>query len=336
MNRNDGGTKPGDLARTAAVAENVIDPGDYWTRSSDQQNNYQFTGDNADKKVVAAAADTKPDEAKTFTAREKDSLWTIASKLVNDSNHTDKSDKFKLDVVKGLVEKNKDTMKGLEANPDKIRGGQVFKIDDVEALAKLGHGKVLNTHYKPPAEREKGEGAPKNPTENPPEHRKHHGGRHGRPEDQYGGQSYGEQQFGQQRPMDLGPVKDIMGMIGMFAGGALMGNRFGNDRHHHRPYYDDYGRGYYDQGNYGGYYGNQQRYPNYANFRQPQGYQYQPPVSYGHYGNPQQNFSSPIQQLQSQFRIQPQQHQHHNWQQQQYTQQQQQQWRQTHPHYRHA
>ena len=87
-------------------------------------------------------------------------------------------------------------------------------------------------------------------------------------------------------------------------------------------------RDYYDGG-----YGNQ-RYPNYNNYRQHQGYQYQPPVSYSHYGHPQQNFSSPIHQLQSQFRIQPQQ-QHHNWQ-HQYTQQQQQQWRQTHPHHRHG
>lgn len=337
MNRNDGGTKPGDLVRASAAAENVIDPGDYWTRSSDQANNYQFTGD---KKVVAAAKTT--DAPGTVTVGEKDSLWTIASRLVNQSDHKDKSDKFKLDVVKGLVEKNKDTIKTLEANPDKIRGGQVLKIDSVEELAKLGHGKVLNTHYKPPAEREKGsDGTPKNPKDPkdcPPEHRKHHGGRHGR--EQYAGQPHGDQQYGNQqfnqRPMDLGPVKDIMGMIGMFAGGALMGNRFGHDRHHHRPYYDDYGRGYYDNGNYGGYYGNQQRYPNYTNYRQPGFQGYQPPVSYSHYGHPQQNFASPIHQLQSQFRIQPQQQHHHNWGQHQYTQQQQQQWRQTHPHHRHT
>lgn len=318
MNRNDGGTPPGDLARVSATAENVIDPGDYWQRSSDQSNKYQFTGDGpTEKKVVASTRTT--DAPGTYTVKEKDSLWTIASKLVNDSNHKDKSDKFKLDVVKGLVEKNKDTYKNLEANPDKISGGQVLKIDDVETLAKLGHGKVLNTKYKPPAEREKdNDGTSKNTKDRPP---KHHGGRR---DEQYAGQQYGDQQFGDQRfnhrPMDLGPVKDIMGMIGMFAGGALMGNRFGHDRHHHhhRPYYDDYGRGYDN-----GYYGNQ-RYPNYTNYRQQHFQGYEPPVSYGHYGHPQHNMGLPMHQAQNhQFRIQ-QQHQ------QQLRQQQIQQWQQRH------
>ncbi len=341
MNRNDGGTPPGDLARASAAAENVIDPGDYWKRASDQPNNYQFTGDNAsDKKVIAAARTA--DAPGTYTVKEKDSLWTIASKLVNDSNHKDKSDKFKLDVVKGLVEKNKGTIKTLEANPDKIRGGQVLKIDDVETLAKLGHGKVLNTHYKPPAEREKSsDGSPSNSKERPPEHRKHYGGRRG--EEQYAGQQYGErqyagQQYGErhygerqfndqrfnQRQMDLGPVKDIMGMIGMFAGGAIMGNRFRNDRHHHRPYYDDYGRGYYDNGNYGRYGHQQHRHPNYNDYMQQNFRGYEPPVSYSHYGHPQQNFGLPMHQAQSQqFRIQ-------QLQQQQLRQQQIQQWQQRH------
>jgi hypothetical protein len=320
MNRNDGGTPPGELARTSAAAENVIDPGDYWTRSSDQSNKYQFTGDGpTEKKVVAAAKTT--DAPGTYTVKEKDSLWTIASKLVNDSNHKDKSDKFKLDVVKGLVEKNKDTYKNLEANPDKISGGQVLKIDSVEELARLGHGKVLNTKYKPPAEREKsGEGSPNTSKDRPP---RHHGGRRG--EEQYAGQPYGDQQQ-HHRPMDLGPVKDIMGMIGMFAGGALMGNRFGHDRHHHhhRPHYDDYGRGYYDNGNYGRYGHPQHRYPNYNDYRQQNFRGYEPPVSYSHYGHPQQNFGMPMHQAQSQqFRIQ-------QIQQQQLRQQQIQQWQQRH------
>ncbi len=331
MNRNDGGTPPGELTRTSAAAETVINPGDYWTRSSDKGSNYQFTGDGTSDKKVIAAAPAKTDAPGTYTAKEKDSLWTIASKLVNESTHKDKSDKFKLDVVKGLVEKNKDTIKGLEANPDKIKGGQVFKIDSVEELAKLGHGKVLNTKYKPPSEREPaGESASNNHKRHEQAHEqrhKPHSGKHAGSEDQFGGQQFGDQQYRHQRPMDLGPVKDIMGMIGMFAGGALMGNRFGNDRHHHhhgpRGYYDDYGgRGYYD----GGRFGHQQhRHPNYNEYRQQNFRGYEPPVSYSHYGNPRENFALPMHQAQSQqFRIQ-------QLQQQQLRQQQIQQWQQRHP-----
>lgn len=332
MNRNDGGTPPGELARSsAAAAETVINPGDYWTRSSDKGNNYQFTGDNAtDKKVLAATPAKTTDAPGTYTAKEKDSLWTIASKLVNDSTHKDKSDKFKLDVVKGLVEKNKDTIKGLEANPDKIKCGQVFKIDSVEELAKLGHGKVLNTKYKPPSEREPaGESTSTNHKRHEQAHEqrhKPHSGKHVGYEDQFGGQQYSDQQFRHQRPMDLGPVKDIMGMIGMFAGGALMGNRFGHDRHHHhgpRGYYDDYGgRGYYDGGRFGQ---QQHRFPNYNDYRQQNFRGYESPASYSHYGHPRENFGLPMHQAQSQqFRIQ-------QLQQQQLRQQQIQQWQQRHP-----
>ncbi len=331
MNRNEGGTPPGELARVSAANESVINPGDYWTRSSDQPSNYQFTGDNTGDKKVVAATTTKPDAPGTVTAREKDSLWTIASKLVNESSHKDKSDKFKLDVVKGLVEKNKDTIKGLEANPDKIKGGQVFKVDSVEELAKLGHGKVLNTKYKPPSEREPaGENSPNLPKtqeqlQQPQErHHRHHGQRHGGLDDQ----RFGDHNQMGKRPMDLGPMKDIMGMIGMFAGGALMGNRFGRDHHHGpRGYYDDNRQGYYD-GNYGRFgHHNQHRHPNYNDYRQQQFRGYEPPVSYSHYIHPQQNIGLPMHQSQHQ------QHRfHHQQQQQQLLRQQQiQQWQQRNP-----
>ncbi|MBX9951846.1 MAG: hypothetical protein K2Y39_21930 [Candidatus Obscuribacterales bacterium] len=359
MNRNDGGRTPGEVTRVSAIdnTETAIDPGDYWRRTSTKPDNYQFTGDQGDKKVVAATANPS-DAAKTYTVKDKDSLWSIANKMVNDSNHKDKSDKFKLDVVKGLVEKNKDSIKGLEANPDKIKGGWTLKVDSVEELAKLGHGKVLHTTYKPPSERKEKESAPKN-GETPPEQHRHRGERRERTDygsaqhrdpmygdPRYGDQRYGDQRFGDQRynqrQMDMGPAKEIMGMIGMVAGSAILGNVLGrgNDHHHFRPrpYYDDYGydrydryggSGYYD----GGYYSNP-RYPNYQNYRPHQFQQYREPVNYSHYGHPQQNFSMPIQQLQqSQFRI-PQIHHHQQqrdwsaqYQQRLQQQQQQQQWR---------
>lgn len=353
MNRNDGGRTPGEVTRVSAVdnTENAIDPGDYWRRTSTKTDNYQFTGDQSDKKVVAATANPS-DAAKTYTVKDKDSLWSIANKMVNDSNHKDKSDKFKLDVVKGLVEKNKDSIKGLEANPDKIKGGWTLKVDSVEELAKLGHGKVLNTTYKPPSERKEKESTPRN-GETPPEHHRHRGERRERAD--YGAPQYrdpmdGDQRYGQ-RQMDMGPAKEIMGMIGMMAGSAILGNVLGRGHDHHhfrpRPYYDDYGYDRYDRydrygnsGSYdGGYYSNP-RYPNYQNYRPHQFQQYREPVNYSHYGHPQQNFSMPIQQLQqSQFRIpQIQQHHHHHqhqqrdwsaqYQQRLQQQQQLQQWRQ--------
>lgn len=345
MTRNDGGTPRGDLSRASVTADdNAINPGDYWRRASDQPDNYQFTGDG--KKVVTAANDGTQ---KTVTVGEKDSLWTIASRLVKESDCTDKSDKFKLDVVKGLVEKNKDKYKTLEANPDKIKGGWVLNVDSVEELAKLGHGKKLNTHYKPPSEREKGSDGTSNPPNKdcPPGHHKHHhGGRRADNGDQYGNPQYGDQYTGQ-RPMDMGPAKDIMGMIGMVAGSAILGNVLGGNRHHHRPYYDDYGYrgGYYDGGSGyfdGGYpYGNQfqqYRYPNYSQYRQQPFQNFQPPVNYSHYGRPQQGYVVPISQVQNtQFRIPQipqiqQQHHHHNWQQTVQQQQRQQQWQQYHRH----
>jgi len=375
MTRNDGGTPPGDLTRAAQVTEtqNAIDPNDYWVRSSTQPDNYQFTGADAADKQVAAATQTKTDAPGTYTVTDKDSLWTIASKLVKDSDCQDKSDKFKLDVVKGLVEKNKD-VKGLEANPDVIRGGQVLKIAPVEELAKLGHGKTLNTHYKPPSEREKsGEGStPKDPNQKdpdcPPEHhRHHHGGRPAGYEDQQG---FDPQNPNGQRPMDLGPVKDILGMFGAIAGGAFLGNRFGDHRWNGGPrgyydggqgyydggqgYYGGYGQNYYDGGNYG-YYPNQfQQYRQYTNYNNPQQFiNYQQPVDYSHYGRPVQNYVAPINQAQNlsqQYRIQQiqqqqqqrqqqwqlQQQPHHNFNQQmvqqQQRQQQIQQWQQQHRH----
>lgn len=322
MNRNDSGINTRELARasTAAETQNVIDPKDYWTRAS-STDNFQFTGD-GDKKVVAATQ-ARADAPGSYTVRDKDSLWSIASKMVNDSNTQDKSDKFKLDVVKGLVEKNKGSIKGLEANPDKISAGQVLKVDDVETLAKLGHGKVLNTQYKPPSEREKGESAPRAENDLPsaqrhkPQHGKFHGVDNGQ---------YGDQQFSQ-RPMDLGPVKDILGMFGAIAGGALMADRFNDRRHHHwghhhgpRGYYEDYGQNFYDR----------QRHP-YRHYQQ----QFQSPIEYSHYGRPQHHHGIPYNDLQNyQYRMQP--NNAHAYQQrlfqQQMQQQQRQQWHQYHRH----
>ncbi len=352
MNRNDGGRTPGELTRVSAdgSAATAIDPGDYWTRTSTQPDNYQFSGDKSDKKVAAA---TKSDTEQTYTVKSKDSLWSIANKMVNESNHKDKSDKFKLDVVKGLVEKNKDSIKGLEAHPDKIKEGWKLKTDSVEELAKLGHGKVLHTTYKPPSERKEKDHAPKEsapPAENRrPAHARRERVEAGSP--QYGEPLYGEQRYSQ-RPTDMGPAKDIMGMIGMVAGSAILGNVLGRGQDYNhfrsRPYYDDYGydrydrydryggSGYYD----GGYYSNS-RYPNYQNYRPHQFQQYREPVNYSHYGHPQQNFVLPIQQMQqSQFRIpqiqqlqQFQNHPHHQrdwnaqYQQRLQQQQMQQQWR---------
>lgn len=309
MNRNDGGTPRGDLTRASVAAtaeDNGINPGDYWRRAS-SSDNYQFTGDG---KTVVAAAQNNDSTQKTYKVTDKDSLWSIASKLVKESDCKDKSDKFKLDVVKGLVEKNKDTYKSLEAKPDVIKGGWVLKIDSPEELAKLGHGKTLNTTYKPPSEREKDNGG-SNPNKTkdccPPGQHKNHGGRRADYSDQYSNQQYGDQYRHQQRQMDMGPMKDIMGMVGMMAGSAILGNVLGNrNHHHHRPYYDDYRGGYYD----GGYYGHQQhRYPNYTQFRQQQ---YQHPYDYSHYGRPQQGYVVPINQS-NQFRMQPHQHQRHQW-----------------------
>lgn len=337
MNRNDGGSTPGELTRTSVAAtESAINPGDYWQRSSTTKDNYQFTGDNSEKKVIASTAS---DVAKTYTVKDKDSLWSIANKMVNESDHKDKTDKFKLDVVKGLVEKNKDSIKGLEANPDKIKGGWTLKVDSVEELAKLGHGKVLNTHYKPPSERAKDKDTPRD-SSTPPENRRPRGNdvdRRADYGDPYGNPNYGDQRYMKQRPMDMGPAGDIMGMIGVMAGSAILGNVLGGRDHHHhrpRPYYDDYsygGAGYYD----GGYYNNQ-RYPNYQQYRPHQFQQYREPVNYSHYGHPQQNYVMPLNQVQ-QFRI-PQIQQHHHQHQQNQTwnqvyqqrlqqQQQQQQWR---------
>lgn len=336
MNRNDGGTTPGELARTNVVAtDNAIDPGDYWRRTSTKTDNYQFTGENSEKKVVASTA-MPSDAAKTYTVKDKDSLWSIASKMVNDSDCKNKTDKFKLDVVKGLVEKNKDSIKGLEANPDKIKGGWTLKVDSVEELAKLGHGKVLNTTYKPPSERNKDkEGTPRD-TNTPPEHRKHKGEQRADYGDQYGNQNYGDQRHMRHKPMDMGPAGDIMGMIGMMAGSAILGNVLGrgHDHHHrhHRPYFDDYrhgGTGYYD----GGYYG-QHRQPNYQHYRPHQFQPYREPVEYSHYGHPQHNYVVPLNQA-HQFRIPQIQHQHQQnqtwnqlYQQRLQQQQQQQHWRQ--------
>lgn len=324
MNRNDSGINARELARASAAAEaqNAIDPKDYWTRAS-STDTMQFTGDgNSDKKVVASTQ-TRADAPGTYTVRDKDSLWSIASKMVNDSNRQDKSDKFKLDVVKGLVEKNKGSIKGLEANPDKISAGQVLKTDDVETLAKLGHGKVLNTHYKPPSEREKSEGAPRAENDLPrePKHRPQHGKYAG-----YDNGQYGDQQQFSQRPMDLGPVRDILGMFGAIAGGAMMADRFNDRRHHHwghhhgpRGIYDNYGQNYYDNYNY--------RHP----YRQQQ-YQFQSPIEYSHYGRPHQNYGIPLNDLT--YRMQP--NNAHAYQQrlmqQQLHQQQRQQWHQYHRH----
>ncbi|MCC6977114.1 MAG: LysM peptidoglycan-binding domain-containing protein [Candidatus Melainabacteria bacterium] len=327
MNRNDSGTNARELARvsTAAETQSALDPKDYWTRAS-STDKFQFTGDNNGDKKVVAATQTRADAPGTYTVKDKDSLWSIASKMVNDSNTKDKSDKFKLDVVKGLVEKNKGSIKGLEANPDKISAGQVLKVADVEELAKLGHGKVLNTQYKPPEQREKGEKAPR-PDSEAPRGQKH------RPQqskfDGHDGGQYGDQRFSQ-RPMDLGPVKDILGMFGAIAGGAMMADRFNDRRHHHwghhhqhgpRGYYEDYGQNYYDR------------------YRQPHHHrhhhQFQSPIEYSHYGRPSHNYVQPFNDMQSmQYRMQP--NNAHAYQQrliqQQLQQQQRQQWHQYHRH----
>lgn len=246
----------------------------------------------------------------TYKVRKDDSLWTVASKLVDKSDLKDKSDKLKLDVVKGLVEKNKGQYKGLEANPDKIIPGQVLKIDSVKALAELGHGKKLNSTYKPeekqqervekkapPVEqgekRKVTEAAPKvtqrveRETSDPaarlqqPQRLE----RERQPimrEDarEYAGHSHDhnpallrpERQFEPQRQhADLGPMKDVLGMIGMIAGGALRGGMDNGHRHHHfggrpRDFYEErMPRGYYDMESSRGYYdqGRNERYQPY-------------------------------------------------------------------------
>lgn len=335
MTRNDGGIHRGDLTRPAVATEDqtALNGGDYWTRTAStekQPNNYQFTGEKpGDNAAKVAATQAKTDAPGTYTVKDKDSLWSIASRMVRDSSHPDKSDKFKLDVVKGLVEKNKGSIKGLEANPDKIRDGQVLKTDDVRELAKLGHGKVLNTHYKP---KEKADSEPSTNETNrkekiagkPIDRRTPQYDTAGLGDQRYGDQRFsdprlsdqrfGDQQFRQQRPLDLGPMKDIIGMIGMFAGGAMR-DRFDDRRHwnhHHGPrgYYDGYSQNYYDGGNYG--FGQQHPYRHHQQFRQ-----FQEPMEYSHYGRPQHNFNHPmhrsnefrVQQLESQYRNQQQQQQ---------------------------
>lgn len=238
-------------------------------------------------------------KASTYKVQKDDSLWTVASKLVDKSDVKDKSDKLKLDVVKGLVEKNKGQYKGLEANPDKVLPGQVLKIDSVKALAELGHGKKLNSHYKPEEKQEKiekktpeqGEKVQRKVVEPAPKQVQRAEREVSDPaarlqtqrverqplirEDAHAGHSHDRNpallrqervyEQPQRQQVDLGPMRDVMSMIGMIAGGALRGS-MDHGRHHHfggrpRDFYEErMPRGYYDMESSRGYYDGPGRY----------------------------------------------------------------------------
>lgn len=248
-----------------------FDPYEYWGDTGRRDGAQPGAGQQGGPVPPARPADAA---AQTHTVRKGESLWSIADNMVRRSSETDKSDKVVLNVVLGIIEKNKGTFRGLEANPDLILPRQTLQIASVRELAQLGQGKTLNTHYKPDEHRARetsndeqtdrsrrrrpeaqgdrarpegdyvrtpGYEGPerRRPTEH--QRRAHHPAEDARDYGAYPvdtvprGRAHAQQRYEQPHSAaDMGAVRDIFGMFAGLARGAMR-DRF-DDRHTNHGY----------------------------------------------------------------------------------------------------